>query len=170
MLDPSGQSVLTAMITPAVLISACGTLILSTSQRLGRAVDRVRKLTERYKELAMGVAAQEETASEERQLIFRQLPRLMRRVRLLQRALTAFYLAVALFVLTSVIIGGGAIGALRVGEVPAVIALVGAAVLSYGALLLIVEARLALETTFAEMQFLRVLGERYAPPDVSHDP
>ena len=31
-------AVLSAMITPAVLISACGTLILSTSQRLGRVV------------------------------------------------------------------------------------------------------------------------------------
>ena len=33
---PDAISVLSAMITPAVLISACGTLILSTSNRLGR--------------------------------------------------------------------------------------------------------------------------------------
>ena len=32
------------MITPAVLISASGTMILSTSTRLGRVVDRVRSL------------------------------------------------------------------------------------------------------------------------------
>lgn len=38
-------SVLSAMITPAVLISACGTLIFSTSTRLARIVDRVRELT-----------------------------------------------------------------------------------------------------------------------------
>ena len=35
-------AVLTAMITPAVLISACGALIFSTSTRMGRVVDRVR--------------------------------------------------------------------------------------------------------------------------------
>ncbi len=35
-------SVLTAMITPALLLSACGTLILSTSNRLARIVDRIR--------------------------------------------------------------------------------------------------------------------------------
>ena len=45
-MDPLSQAlaVLTAMITPAVLISACGALILSTSTRLGRVVDRVRAL------------------------------------------------------------------------------------------------------------------------------
>jgi len=34
-------NILSAMITPAVLISACGTLIFSTSTRLARVVDRV---------------------------------------------------------------------------------------------------------------------------------
>jgi Protein of unknown function (DUF2721) len=37
-------SVLSAMFTPAVLISACGALIFSTSTRLARIVDRVREL------------------------------------------------------------------------------------------------------------------------------
>ena len=38
---------LTAMVTPALLISATGSLVLSTSTRLGRVVDRVRQLEER---------------------------------------------------------------------------------------------------------------------------
>ena len=45
MAEPS-TSVLTAMITPAVLISGAGTLIMSTSTRLGRSTDRVRTLTD----------------------------------------------------------------------------------------------------------------------------
>ena len=45
-------AVLTAMITPAVLISACGSMILSTSSRLGRVVDRVRSLSDRLEEMA----------------------------------------------------------------------------------------------------------------------
>jgi len=44
-------TVLTAMITPAVLISACGSMILSTSSRLGRVVDRVRPLSEKLEEI-----------------------------------------------------------------------------------------------------------------------
>ena len=45
-------AVLTAMITPAVLISACGSMILSTSSRLGRVVDRVRALSDRLETMA----------------------------------------------------------------------------------------------------------------------
>jgi D-serine deaminase-like pyridoxal phosphate-dependent protein len=45
-------AVLTAMITPAVLISACGSMILSTSTRLGRVVDRVRSLSDRLESMA----------------------------------------------------------------------------------------------------------------------
>jgi hypothetical protein len=48
----SAVAVLTAMITPAVLISACGSMILSTSSRLGRVVDRVRALSDKLEELA----------------------------------------------------------------------------------------------------------------------
>ena len=48
----SAITVLTAMITPAVLISACGSMILSTSVRLGRVVDRVRSLSDRWEEQA----------------------------------------------------------------------------------------------------------------------
>ena len=40
------------MITPAVLISACGALIFSTASRLGRVIDRVRFLAARFEELA----------------------------------------------------------------------------------------------------------------------
>ena len=45
-------AVLTAMITPAVLISACGALIFSTATRMGRVIDRVRLLSGRFEELA----------------------------------------------------------------------------------------------------------------------
>ena len=52
-MDPAAAiAVLTAMITPAVLISACGSMILSTSGRLGRVVDRVRALSDRLEATA----------------------------------------------------------------------------------------------------------------------
>ena len=41
---PVPSEILGAMITPAVLISASGVLVLSTSNRVGRTVDRVRAL------------------------------------------------------------------------------------------------------------------------------
>ncbi len=42
---------LTAMVTPTLLISATGSLVLSTSTRLGRVIDRVRDLEQRLSEL-----------------------------------------------------------------------------------------------------------------------
>src|SRR5215210_6573674 len=100
----SALGVLTAMITPAVLISACGTMILSTSTRLGRVVDRVRSLSDRLEEL---VNAEKELAlyEERRLVIFAQLDKLTSRARLLQRCMVIFYVALGVFVSTSVAIG-----------------------------------------------------------------
>src|SRR5256885_8211630 len=98
-------AVLTAMIPPAVLISASGTMILSTSTRLGRVVDRVRELSGRMRRLAREDVNME-FLEEERAMLYDQLDKLTSRSRLLQRALTVFYLAVGVFVASSVAIGG----------------------------------------------------------------
>ena len=45
-------NVLSALITPAVLISACGSLVISTSTRLARIVDRVRELRRVIEDMA----------------------------------------------------------------------------------------------------------------------
>ncbi len=96
-------TVLSAMITPAVLIS-CGTLILSTSQRLSRVIERVQKWSDR---LTTAVTAPTDGAPthDEIALMFAQLEDSTRRVRLLQLGLTTFYLAVGVFVADMVVIG-----------------------------------------------------------------
>src|SRR5262250_276374 len=102
----SAIAVLTAMITPAVLITACGSMILSTSTRLGRVVDRVRELSDRLE--AMNSEANTSSRAEvtERQAaIFGQLDRLTSRARILQRTMVVFYLSLGSFVATSVAIG-----------------------------------------------------------------
>lgn len=161
MADPA-QSVLTAMITPAVLISGAGTLLMSTSTRLGRTTDRVRQLTARFKVLVSAEGQQEPLAREEKGMIMRQLPRLAHRSRVLQGAMTALYVAVALLVLTSILIGSGALFGAAFGVVPVVLAILGAASLAYAALLLSFETRLSARTTQEEMRFLVGLGEHYA--------
>jgi ABC-type siderophore export system fused ATPase/permease subunit len=161
----SALGVLTAMITPAVLISACGTLILSTSTRAGRVVDRVRALSDLFEELAHG--ERELVLHEERrQLIFNQLDKLTSRARLLQRSMTFFYFALGIFVLTSVAIGMVAITDEAYAWMPVVLALVGASFLFYGSVLLIFEARLALGTVHAEMDFLWRLGQQHASSEM----
>jgi hypothetical protein len=152
----SAIAVLTAMITPAVLISACGSMILSTSGRLGRVVDRVRVLSDRLESLP---EQRNDSSSHERQeIIFLQLDKLTSRARILQRSM---------FVATSVAIGVVAIvNRPRYNIVPVVIGLIGALFLSYGSMLLIFEARLALSTIHVEMDFIWRQTKRTAPPDI----
>jgi hypothetical protein len=167
----SALAVLTAMITPAVLISACGTLILSTSTRLGRVVDRVRSLSDRFEEM-MDSGRELQLFDERRAVIFHQLDRLTTRARLLQRCMTTFYVALGIFVSTSVAIGVVAASGGSYGWVPVVMGLVGAMFLFYGSVLLIFEARLALSTISAEMDFIWQLGKTLAPADLvdQHSP
>src|ERR671917_1171403 len=121
----SALAVLTAMITPAVLISACGTMILSTSARLGRVVDRVRALSDKLEELAH-IEGDVELLDERRAVIFEQLDRLTSRARILQRSMTVFYTALGIFVSTSVAIGIVAASGARYHWIPVVFGLVGA--------------------------------------------
>ena len=162
----SALAVLTAMITPAVLISACGSMILSTSTRLGRVVDRVRQLSDRLEDLAQ--AKQEgELYEERRAVIFSQLDKLTSRARLLQRSMTIFYMALGIFVSTSVAIGAVAVsGAPRYNWIPVVTGLIGACFLFYGSILLIFEARLALSTIHMEMDFIWRLTKQYVPAEL----
>jgi len=153
------------MITPAVLISACGSMILSTSSRLGRVVDRVRALSDKLEELAQRNA----DATKERQgVIFAQLDKLTSRARILQRSMVSFYLAIGMFVATSVAIGVVAVipSSPRYNYVPVIVGLLGACFLFYGSMLLIFEARLALSTIHAEMDFIWGQSTRVAPADL----
>ena len=153
------------MITPAVLISACGSMILSTSSRLGRVVDRVRSLSDKLEELARNSS---DDTKERQGVIFAQLDKLTSRARILQRAMVTFYLATGMFVATSVAIGVVAVipSSPRYNYVPVIVGLVGACFLFYGSMLLIFEARLALSTIHAEMDFIWSQTTRVAPADL----
>lgn len=156
-------AVLTAMITPAVLISACGSMILSTSSRLGRVVDRVRSLSDRLDDMV----ERGEANSERQALIFQQLDKLTSRARLLQRCMVTFYLSLGMFVATSVAIGVVAFtGNSRHNLIPVGLGLAGACFLFYGSVLLIFEARLALSTIHAEMDFIWRQSKRATPAEI----
>jgi len=163
----SAVAVLTAMITPAVLISACGSMILSTSHRLGRVVDRVRALSDKLEELSENEAGDKISAKERQAVIFAQMDKLTSRARILQRSMVTFYLALGMFVATSVAIGVVAVIAnSRYNLIPIICGLAGACFLFYGSMLLIFEARLALSTIHAEMDFIWRQTTRVAPADV----
>jgi hypothetical protein len=162
-------AVLTAMITPAVLISACGALIFSTSSRLGRVIDRVRVLSDRFQELAAH-PEKDEMSEERRVLIFTQLDRQTSRARLIQRAMVAFYTALGVFVGSSVAIAIISAFARNYSWVAVALGLVGALFMLYGSILLIIESRMALSAIMTEMDFLWKVSKRFAGEEVKAKP
>ncbi len=157
---------LTAMITPALLISATGSLVLSTSTRLGRVIDRVRILEDR---LALLIRAEDKSDillyDRRIEVIIDLLDKVTSRSRLLQRAMVAFYWGLGIFVLTSVSIGiVGIFGVYR--WVPIPVGLIGIFFLFYGSVLMMLEARMATATINAEMDFTWQLAREVAPPEI----
>jgi hypothetical protein len=159
-------AILTAMITPAVLISACGALIFSTSTRLGRVVDRVRNLSERFEEM-MAKTDRDEMFDERRLLIFQQLDRQTSRARLIQRAMTAFYAALGVFVASTVAIAIVSAAARNFTWIAVVLGLLGSMFMLYGSMLLIIESRMALGAVMSEMDFVQKVSAKYAGKELA---
>jgi uncharacterized membrane protein YidH (DUF202 family) len=162
--SPPPAELLTAMITPAVLISASGTLILSTSTRLARVVDRVRELS-RLSE-ALFTAADAPFAELRWKGIDEQLDTQTRRGALLQRALTCFYVALGIFVAAAIALAVVSY-APPAAWIPSALGIVGMLTLFYGCVMLLRETRLALRAVDSEMAFVLELSARHrreAPP------
>ena len=151
--------VLGAMITPAVLISAGGTLVLSPSNRLSRVVDRVRVLAADAERLAPHVPQAEVTAARsiKHSLIASQLRDLSQRALWLRSAIAALYVAIALLIMTS--LGVGVLAAFGVSYVwvPITLGMLGTLGLLWATSFLVREARLAISSTFEEMEYARSL-------------
>ena len=152
--------VLSAMITPAVLISAAGLLSLSTSNRLARIVDRTRLMVREFEKLGRDQPAQRRAAKEA--LVISQLNTLTTRARLVQWALTTLYLSLALFILTSLLLGLAAV----VGQqswIPLAVSVAGGVCLLTSSLLLIAEGRLAVRSLGEEIAFIRGISRDSKP-------
>jgi threonine/homoserine/homoserine lactone efflux protein len=162
-------AVLTAMITPAVLISACGALIFSTSTRLGRVIDRVRVLSDRFQEIAQH-PEKDELFEERRQLIFTQLDRQTSRARLIQRAMTALYSALGTFVASTVTIAIVSAFARNYTWVAVALGLLGGFFMLYASVLLNIESRMALSAIMSEMDFVWKVSTKHAGKDLEPKP
>jgi hypothetical protein len=157
---------LTAMVTPTLLISATGSLVLSTSTRLGRVVDRVRQLEERLSQLIVAEDKDAVLLYDKRiETVVDLLDKVTTRSRILQRALGAFYYGLGFFVLTSVTIAiAGLFNIYRWLPIP--IGVIGIMCLFYGSFLMLRETRMATATINAEMDFTWELARRVAPGEV----
>ncbi len=157
---------LTAMVTPTLLISATGSLVLSTSTRLGRVVDRARELEVRLSEL-ITVKDKETIPLYDKRLdtIVRLLDKVTSRARILQRAMGAFYYGLCLFILTSVTIAiAGLFNVYRWMPIP--VGIIGIIFLFYGSILMLRETWMATATINAEMDFTWTLAKTVAPREI----
>ncbi len=155
----TAADVLGGMITPAVLISAAGTLTLSTTHRLGRIVDRVRELLKQAEGLPPWNPADED-AQEKRALVADQIAQQTARIRALQAAVISLYTAIALLVGASLAIGLSAVAQGWFAWGPVALGLLGASALLVAGGLLIRDARLATRSTLAEMEYIRRMVAR----------
>jgi|WetSurMetagenome_2_1015567.scaffolds.fasta_scaffold402625_2 hypothetical protein len=140
-----------SMVTPAVMISACGLLLLSISNKLGRIVDRTRELNSEDRGLSNDIEAVRRLS------IRNQIDILLRRALLLRNACGLLYLAVAVFALTSLCVGLS--HAARVFEVlMLVLFVVGLATVVWAGILAYLEIRLSHHAITEEIKELRLHG------------
>lgn len=157
---------LTAMVTPALLISATGSLVLSTSTRLGRVIDRVRQLEERLTELMYSDEKADIPLYDQRvEVIVDLLDKVTSRSRILQRAMATFYYGLWCFILTSVTIAVAAFFS-TYRWVPIPIGIIGIMFLFWGSIYMLRETRMATATINAEMDFTWELARQVAPKNV----
>lgn len=131
---------------------------MSTSLRLARIVDRVRDLSKQVEQHSLGEIT--DFAEERRVEVERQLSVHARRSKIIQNALTAFYVSLGLLVAATVSIGLTALSH-TAAWLPAALGIAGTISLFYGSILLIAETRLALGSVNSEMQFTLRLRDLY---------
>ncbi len=156
----AGLAVLTSMITPALLLSATGTFILSTSNRLGRCIDRIRKISELL-ENDFDPAHETHINPERKQMLLGQVEILGRRARLLVQVMQVLYVAAGMFVGTSVAIGIASVFVRQLSWMPITMGLGGACFLAYATFRLIFEARMSSLGLVWEIEFMERGAEKH---------
>ncbi len=160
-IEPSNYATLSAMITPAIFMTANGSLIISTSNRMSRVVDRIRVLNDRGDELCRG-ESKLDFAGERRAHVADQLGRLEWRSDRVRFALTMLYISFASFVGTSLtlaidtLIGNRA----AMAAVATALSVAGVGLMLAASLNLVREAHAALKSNRQEIRFYRDLQAR----------
>jgi hypothetical protein len=133
----AAQAIISAMITPALLILASGSLIATALVRLARVVDRVRNLAEHGETTTLGALHRHE-----------------RRALLAERALRSFFFAVVCFVVAGIAIGMDHVAADRLPWLPVGITLLGMCLIVAGSAAMLSECKLATAEIPAEIKML----------------
>jgi Protein of unknown function (DUF2721) len=148
--------ILSMMIAPALFMTATGSLILSSNNRLSRIVDRIRVLINLLDQVTLPDSTHD-FPELRLQFYHEELRNLERRGHRIRSATSLLYLAFAMFVAASLVIGLDLYLTFRVPKVPTGLALAGVASLFWASMNLFREARTAVRTVSMEIDFLRSL-------------
>src|SRR5688500_6605039 len=149
--------ILTAMLAPALFMTASASLTLSANNRLARVVDRLRVLFEELERSTDALAPYVE----------RQIHRHRRRSRIILRAVRLLYLALSAFVATSLSVAIEGLARFGLGPLPTLLALLGVLLMLVACLDLSREIRMAvqaLDDEFEQIEATRRTGQRRAGP------
>lgn len=160
--------VLSSMITPAVLILASGSLIMTTSQRLSRVIERVRKLSQEFMQIEKSHDTQSANEAK-RRILYSLLQKSARRSKLLTRAMIYLYVSLGLFVATSLAIGVVAITHSKFTWIPTALGMIGAITLFMSSAILIVESRLTFTVVADEVDFVIESSRSNAPDSLKSE-
>ncbi len=135
----------TSIVTIAILISACGSLIISTSGRLIRVTDICRGLCEK---------AKVETNQTEIDQIFYQLEKIGPRIKLLESALTLFYVSISSFTLTTLILSIDQIVPNDLTTFTLGTGILGVLIMPIASILLVIERQFTMKSIWQEIDYV----------------
>ncbi|MFO0960886.1 MAG: DUF2721 domain-containing protein [Isosphaeraceae bacterium] len=163
---PTGSDtyvLLSAMLTPAIFLTANGSLIISTSNRMSRVVDRIHFLNELRDKLSRGQGELDfpETRIE---FIDRQLRALTSRSDRIRYSLVLQYSSFALFVTTSLVLAFDTWTEHKLTFLPTATAIAGVLLMLGSSVNLVREAMVALSGNRAEIRFYEELDSRRRDP------
>ena len=138
---------LTAMLAPAFFLTATASLLLSANNRLARIIDRARTL---LKEL---VDIQD---PQQRELYERRIALQRQRSLIILRVGQLLYIAISLFVGTSLAVAADNLLGNRLGALPILLAVLGVLAMFAASLLLARESTLAVKAVIEEMDHRHV--------------
>lgn len=146
--DPYAHyAILTAMLAPAFFLTATASLLLSANNRLARIIDRARSLLKELSDLQDPV---------QRALYEQRISLQRRRSLIILRAGQLLYVAISLFVGTSLSVAADSLFAHRLGPTPTILAAMGVTAMFAASLLLARESTLAVKAVNEEMDHRHV--------------
>ena len=141
----------TSLITMAILISACGNLISSTSTRLARVVDISRSLCEK---------AKKETEKDELEQIFYQLESIGPRIKFIETALTLFYVSISSLALAALFMSVDSLFPSDLILLTTICGMTGVLILPIASILLVIERQFTMKSVWQEIDYVNKLFGR----------